>query len=77
VPSLADVFVLRPFELKPGQAVDARLPDANNDTTCSFELKSAPFAIFSSGPDLGFTRDKRYDEAEGFLNKDNIVGLGQ
>ena len=77
VPSLADVFVLRPFELKPGQAVDARMPDANGDTTCSFELKSAPFAIFSSGPDLGFTGNQRYDQVAGSLNQDNMVGLGQ
>ena len=47
------------------------------DTTCSFELKSAPFAIFSSGPDLGFTGNQRYDQVAGSLNQDNMVGLGQ
>lgn len=86
VPTLADVFLLRPFTLKVGQDVEARFADDGGDTAASVELKSASFAIFSSGPDLGVDQRGRRDDSptsdydgDGILgeNEDNIVGVGQ
>jgi len=74
VPSLSDVFLLRPFKLDSGSEVIARTPDANDDSTTTFSLQSAEFAIFSSGPDLTVDETVRYDNEE--FNKDNIVGVG-
>ncbi len=75
-PSLADVFVLRPFDIKPGAAVDG-LPDLNiggiPDPSTTYALRTAEVALFSSGPDRRFNKNMRYDGQE--FNKDNIVEL--
>ena len=85
LPTLADVFVLRPYDLDPGSATDVRpdLADANNDTTTSFELKTANFALFSGGPDRSFDWNVRFDardiDDDGITgeNEDNVVEVGQ
>jgi type II secretory pathway pseudopilin PulG len=79
VPSLADVFRLRPFTLPEGAEVDesvmlAGLPDARDDTTTTYALRSAEFALLSGGSDLALDETMRSDPDE--LNRDNIVELG-
>jgi type II secretory pathway pseudopilin PulG len=78
--TLSDVFVLRPFEVDPGAAIDVPgespddRSDADGDTTTTIALNSAEFALFSAGADRNFDETVRYD-AEGY-NQDNIVELG-
>lgn len=75
VPTLADVFVLRPWDLRSGAGMDTRFRDENSfeDRTATAELMSAEFALFSSGPDRRLSPDVRWDE---LFNRDNIVELG-
>jgi len=77
VPTLADVYLLRPFNLDPGSATDVRLSlaDANGDTTTSFELKTANFALFSRGADRFYDQTARFDDNQN--NEDNVVEVGQ
>lgn len=88
LPTLADVFVLRPFNLDPGSATDVRdyLADGNGDTTTSFELKTAALALFSKGPDRSLDQNVRFDggdvgdiDDDGISgeNEDNVVEVGQ
>lgn len=77
-PTLSDVFVLRPFDLKPGSAIDG-IPDQNpnipgGDTSITHALRTAEFALVSAGPDRALEQDVRRDAKE--FNKDNIVELG-
>ena len=77
-PTLADVFVLRPFDLKPGSAIDG-IADNNpdipgGDSSTTHALRTAEFALLSAGPDRALNQDVRRDEDE--FNKDNIVELG-
>jgi type II secretory pathway pseudopilin PulG len=74
-PTLADVFVLRPYDVS-GYASVTGLPDASTvipggDPTTISSLRSAEFALFSPGPDRAFDRDIRRDPDQ--LNVDNIV----
>lgn len=75
-PTLSDVFYLRPYELDPGAATDRiGVPDETGvDTTTSYTLEAAEFAIFSAGPDRAFDPDYRVDPD--LLNADNIVEVG-
>lgn len=77
LPTLADVFVLRPYNLDPGSATDvvSLFADNNGDTTTSFELKTANFALFSRGADKFWNQKVRFDEDQN--NEDNIVEIGQ
>jgi len=70
-PTLSDVFVLRPFEIKPGNAIDGLgdLSEATyllggGDPTTTAALNSAEFALFSSGPDGFINPDIRYDNPD-------------
>jgi len=76
-PTLADVIVLRTFNVPEGQAIDlpGAYADANGDTTATRQLKTARFALFSPGPDKSANSEVRYDADE--LNRDNIVEVGQ
>ncbi|NNF44223.1 MAG: prepilin-type N-terminal cleavage/methylation domain-containing protein [Phycisphaerales bacterium] len=85
VPTLSGVIRLRPFELPVGAGTDvpAFLADDRDDRTTSVALQSAEFALFSPGPDGGFTSLYRYDvsiDPTGAtpeeLNRDNIVEVG-
>ncbi len=84
VPTLAEVFLLRPFTMKPGTEADSYLGDAAGDTSVSLALKTAEFALFSSGPDRALNAELRYDDRNNpanvletsFSNQDNIVELG-
>ncbi len=81
LPTLSDVFVLRPYLTKVGASVNG-LPDEqfdipglpSGDPTTSRALISAEFALFSAGPDRALTSNERVDDNE--FNKDNIVELG-
>ncbi len=76
-PSLADVFVLRPWEVTSGAETDSPIADlgALGDTTATYALKTAAFALFSAGPDRSLNQDVRRDEPNA-LNEDNIVEVG-
>ncbi len=86
VPTLSDVFRLRPFNVTVGAEKDTRFADrsAAGDTTTSFELEAAGFALFSPGPDRVYEADVRADlpgyggdpEVGDELNRDNIVETG-
>ncbi len=84
VPTLAEVFLLRPFTMKPGTEADSYLGDAAGDTSVTLALKTAEFALFSSGPDRALNAELRYDDRNNpanvletsFSNQDNIVELG-
>jgi type II secretory pathway pseudopilin PulG len=76
--SLAEVALLRPYKVEGASDVDALTKDDNgtiDDFTASFELKSAEYALFSSGPDKKFNPRIRFDAPEEF-NADNIVEVG-
>lgn len=87
VPTLSDVYVLRPWEIKSGAEVlvDPTLADGAGSRTTTAELNSAEFALFSTGPDRQLdqtiavdfddTRDGDGDERIQ-ENKDNIVEIG-
>ena len=77
-PSLADVIQLRPWEVKPGEGtdVDTAFGDQLNDTTSTLPLRTASYALFSSGPDKLFTPGVRRDDRDDFTdrrNEDNLV----
>lgn len=73
--TLSDVFLLRPFEIKPGAEVDSVFDDVGGDPSTSYPLRSADVALFSPGPDRSFNAGVRRDEPSQF-NADNIVELG-
>ncbi|MHC4218380.1 MAG: type II secretion system protein [Planctomycetota bacterium] len=81
-PTLSDVFLLRPYEVDPGNAIDSEYADAEADTTTVAALNSAEFGLFSPGPDRAFDPTVRYDAIDrnndgvDFSNEDNIVELG-
>ena len=83
-PTLADVFVLRPWEVDPGAATDSPIADfgAQGDTTATYALKTAAFALFSAGADRSLDQMSRFDvndpDDDGISgeNEDNIVEVG-
>ncbi len=83
-PTLADVFVLRPWEVDPGAATDSPIADfgGQGDTTATYALKTAAFAMFSPGPDRSQDATTRFDVNDGDRddidgeNEDNIVEVG-
>lgn len=81
-PTLADVFVLRPWEVTSGAESDSPIADLLDDVTASFELKTAAFAMFSPGPDRSQDETTRFDANDGDgdqisgENEDNIVEVG-
>ncbi|MEE8154523.1 MAG: hypothetical protein V3T53_06130 [Phycisphaerales bacterium] len=84
VPSLADVFVLRPWEVKSGAETDSAVAEvgALGDTTATYALKTAAFVLFSAGPDRSLDQMSRFDvddaDGDGISgeNEDNIVEVG-
>ncbi len=84
VPSLADVFVLRPWEVKSGAETDSAVAEvgAQGDTTATYALKTAAFVLFSAGPDRSLDQMSRFDvddaDGDGISgeNEDNIVEVG-
>lgn len=83
-PTLADVFVLRPWEVDPGAATDSPIADfgGQGDTTATYALKTAAFALFSAGADRSLDWMSRFDinDPDGDKisgeNEDNIVEVG-
>lgn len=84
VPTLSDVYLLRPFEIVPGADVTTRFEDADGDRTSTRSLNAAEFALFSSGADRAFNPQLRYDDRDmagntlgtDLANEDNIVEVG-
>lgn len=78
-PSLADVYLLRPWDAGRSD-VDTRFADDGGDTTATADLLGAGFALFSSGPDRRFDQRYRRDDIRTNnpteFNRDNIVELG-
>ena len=83
-PTLADVFVLRPWEVISGAETDSPIADlgAQGDTTATYALKTAAFALFSAGADRSLDWMSRFDVADtdgdgiSGENEDNIVEVG-
>jgi len=81
-PTLADVFVLRPWEVTSGAETDSPIADLVGDTTATYALKTAAFAMFSPGPDRSQDETTRFDVNDGDgddidgENEDNIVEVG-
>ena len=70
-PTLSDVFVLRPFEINAGDAINgvgdlsqAAYLQGSGDPTTIAALNSAEFALFSPGPDGLINPDIRYDNPD-------------
>jgi len=90
IPSLSDVILLRPQQLPEAEVVQDAITFGGQliDIT-SFELRTAEFALFSSGPDRQFNRRLRIDDPDApgnavppalpteFANRDNIVETGK
>lgn len=77
VPTLSDVFVLRPWTIKEtseSNVLRTRFFDDAGNTTTTHQLNAAEFAMLSTGPDK--TLDQRVTVDENEFNKDNIVELG-
>jgi len=72
--SLIDVFLLRPWTMRPGEDIDG-VADVDGDTGASRAMRAASFVLFSSGPDRSFDDTRRVDPDE--FNRDNIVEIGQ
>ncbi|MGI9013012.1 MAG: prepilin-type N-terminal cleavage/methylation domain-containing protein [Phycisphaerales bacterium] len=81
VMSLADVVLLRPYNMAPGSSAASLYADAAGDTSTSIALKSAEFALFSPGEDRTGNQNFRIDDPNfaptAFTNEDNIVVTGQ
>ena len=86
-PTLADLFVLRPWEVTSGAESDSKILDFFEDGTASYQLRTAAFALFSPGPDRSQDATTRFDafnnpdvegDADGIdgENEDNIVEVG-
>jgi hypothetical protein len=78
MPTLSDVFVLRPYSVPSGQETTTSFADGNGDTVTWAELESKNFALFSSGPDQSLNAEVRNDSLPGQqdFNRDNIVRTG-
>jgi hypothetical protein len=74
VPTLSDVFVLRPWDIEAGADVITEHPDGNGVNLTTNELNSAEFALLSAGPDKRL--ETRYSRDAQEYNKDNIVEVG-
>ncbi len=76
--------MLRPWEVKSGAATDSPIADFGTlgDTTATYALKTAAFALFSAGPDRSLDEMSRFDvddaDGDGISgeNEDNIVEVG-
>ena len=74
VPTLSDVFVLRPQTFKRGSEIIG-IPDNSGTTATTSELENGEFALLSAGPDKRVTQGITIDLPNEF-NKDNIVEVG-
>ncbi|MGH7292056.1 MAG: hypothetical protein ACREJT_12640, partial [Myxococcota bacterium] len=81
-PTLADVFVLRPWELAVGSGITSDYEDATGDDTTTTELKHAQFALISSGQDRRLNDNVRRDTQpaapnSGGFNEDNLIEVAK
>ena len=74
VPTLSNVFLLRPQTIKSGSEI-VGIADANNNTGTTAELENGEFALLSAGPDKRVNQNVTIDLPEEY-NKDNIVQVG-
>ena len=68
------MFVLRPWDVDERQ-LSSGAADASGDNTSTAQLRSAAFALVSSGRDRKIDRTVRRDTNE--LNKDNIIEVSK
>ena len=82
VPTLSDVYLLRPWNIRPGTESVNRFADADGKSTSTRNLDSAEYALFSSGPDKSYNQNITVDattavpNSNNEYNKDNIVEVG-
>jgi type II secretory pathway pseudopilin PulG len=83
VPTLSDVYVLRPWDIKSDSAVDGLFGDDSGSAQTTRELETGEFALLSFGPDKQVdettSNDSSHDgDGDGRLaeNEDNIVEVG-
>jgi type II secretory pathway pseudopilin PulG len=80
VPTLSDVFVLRPWEIKPGSESPNHLADDDGKTASTRDLDAAEFGLLSAGPDKSVNQRVAVDAVNApndqQVNKDNIVKVG-
>jgi type II secretory pathway pseudopilin PulG len=84
VPTLSDVYLLRPWTIRPGTESVNRFGDMNPDIpggakTSTRNLDTAEFALWSAGPDRSHNQNITVDAVTGAddeFNKDNIVEVG-
>jgi hypothetical protein len=74
VPTLSDVYLLRPWEIKPGTETINRFADGDGKTASTRDLDAAEFALWSAGPDRSHNAGTTVDPDQ--RNKDNIVKVG-
>lgn len=74
VPSLSDIYVLRPRAIKPGSESPNPYPDQSTpqNNLSSRELDAAEFALLSAGPDKRLNTNALFHND----NADNIVEVG-
>jgi len=80
VPTLSDVYLLRPWTIKPGNETVNRFADADGKRASTRDLDAAEFALFSPGADRSFNANVTVDATaapnDNQFNKDNIVEVG-
>jgi hypothetical protein len=74
VPTLSDVFVLRPWDIEAGAEVTTQFADSGGVNLTTNELNSAEFAQLSAGPDKRLETSRTRVAQE--YNTDNIVEVG-
>jgi len=81
VPTLSDLYALRPYETEQGNVINGFNDQqtggtigGSGDPTSVRQLLSAEFALMSPGPDKSMDPLRRIDDDE--FNRDNIVELG-
>ncbi len=74
VPTLSDIYILRPWTIRPGSESPNRFADGDGKTTSTRNLDAAEYALLSAGADRTLNENLTVDPDE--YNKDNIVEVG-
>lgn len=75
VPTLSDIYLLRPWTITPGTESVNRFADGDGKNVSTRNLDVAEYALFSPGADRSHNQGITVDTADEF-NKDNIVEVG-
>lgn len=82
VPTLSDIYLLRPWTIRPGAESVNRFADLDGKNTSARNLDAAEYALFSSGADKSYNQNVTVDattnvpNSNNEYNKDNIVEVG-